>query len=205
MWNERYSAPEYAYGTKPNDFLVSVASKIPPGRVLCLAEGEGRNAVYLASLGYEVVAVDQSSVGLAKAEQLAAQQNVKIQTITANLADFVVEPKSWQGIVSIFCHLPSALRCQVHKAAVAGLEPVGVFILEAYTPRQLQFKTGGPTNVDMLVSLNAVRAELADLDLEMVQEVERNVVEGDYHTGMAAVVQVVGRARFPYTVDSTTV
>lgn len=137
MWNERYSAPEYAYGTKPNDFLVSVASKIPPGRVLCLAEGEGRNAVYLASLGYEVVAVDQSSVGLAKAEQLAAQRHVKIQTITANLADFMVEPKSWQGIVSIFCHLPSALRRQVHRAAVAGIKQEGVFVLEAYAPRQL--------------------------------------------------------------------
>ena len=116
MWNEWYGKPSYVYGTNPNDFLVSVASRIPQGRILCFGEGEGegRNAVYLASLGYEVVAVDQSEVGLAKAEKLAAQQGVKITTIAADLAQFTIEPKSWQGIVSIFCHLPSALWEQVH-------------------------------------------------------------------------------------------
>ena len=194
MWDERYSLPEYAYGTQPNDFLVSVASKIPQGRVLCLAEGEGRNAVYLASLGYEVVAVDQSKIGLAKAEQLATQQQVKIHTIVADLADFVIEPQSWQAIVSIFCHLPSPLWRRVHRAAVAGLARGGLLILEAYTPRQLQWKTGGPTNLDMLVSQDLVRAELADLDFEVLQEVERNIIEGIYHNGMSAVVQVLGKA-----------
>lgn len=194
MWDERYSLPEYAFGTQPNDFLVSVASKIPQGRVLCLGEGEGRNAVYLASLGYEVVAVDQSKIGLAKAEQFATQQQVKIHTIAADLADFVIEPKSWQGIVSIFCHLPSPLWRRVHRSAVAGLTRGGLLILEAYTPRQLQWKTGGPKNLDMLVSLDLVRSELADLDFEVLQEVERNITEGVYHNGMSAVIQVLGKA-----------
>lgn len=121
MWDEWYGKPGSVYGTNPNDFLVSVAPRIPQGRILCLGEGEGRNAVYLASLAYEVVAVDQSEVGLAKAEKLAAQQGVKIKTIVADLADFIIEPKSWQGVVSIFCHLPSALWEQVHRDAVAGL------------------------------------------------------------------------------------
>jgi SAM-dependent methyltransferase len=89
MWNEWYGKPGYVYGTDPNDFLVSVASRIPLGRVLCLGEGEGRNAVYLASLGHEVVAVDQSEVGLAKAEALATQKGVKIKTIAADLAEFI--------------------------------------------------------------------------------------------------------------------
>ncbi len=194
MWDERYSSPEYAFGTQPNDFLVSVASKIPQGRVLCLGEGEGRNAVYLASLGYEVVAVDQSKIGLAKAQQLARQQQVKIHTIVADLADFVIEPQSWQGIVSIFCHLPSPLWGRVHRSAVAGLARGGLLILEAYTPRQLQWKTGGPKNLDMLVSLDLVRSELADLDFEVLQEVERNITEGIYHNGMSAVLQVLGKA-----------
>jgi SAM-dependent methyltransferase len=194
MWDERYSSPEYAFGTQPNDFLVSVASKIPKGRVLCLGEGEGRNAVYLASLGYEVVAVDQSKIGLAKAQQLATQQQVKIHTIVADLADFVIEPQSWQGIVSIFCHLPFPLWGRVHRSAVAGLARGGLFILEAYTPRQLQSKTGGPKNLDMLVSPDLVRSELADLHFEVLQEVERNITEGIYHNGMSAVLQVLGKA-----------
>jgi SAM-dependent methyltransferase len=194
MWNERYGKPEYAFGTKPNDFLVSVASQIPQGRILCLGEGEGRNAVYLASLGYEVVAVDQSEVGLAKAEKLAAQQGVQIQTIVADLAELIIEPNTWQGVVSIFCHLPSALWRQVHSAAIVGLTSGGMLVLELYTPRQLEFKTGGPNNVDMLVSLETVKSKLTELHWKIAREVDREVLEGAYHTGLAAVVQILGEA-----------
>jgi SAM-dependent methyltransferase len=194
MWNERYGKTEYAYGTKPNDFLVSVVSRIPQGKILCLGEGEGRNAVYLASLGYSVVAVDQSEVGLAKAQKLAAQQQVTIKTVVADLAEFVIEPKAWQGVVSIFCHLPSALWEQVHTRAITGLTPGGMLVLEAYTPRQLDFKTGGPPNTDWLVSLEKVKSKLTGLDFEIASQIEREVIEGIYHTGMAAVVQVLGKA-----------
>ena len=90
MWDERFDTPEYIYGTQPNDFIVSVANEIPPSKVLCLADGEGRNGVYLASLGYDVTAVDQSAVGLAKAQKLAIAKQVSITTIQANLADFVI-------------------------------------------------------------------------------------------------------------------
>lgn len=193
MWNERYSADKYVYGTQPNDFLVSVSSRIPQGKILCLGEGEGRNAVYLASLGYEVVAVDQSEVGLAKAQKLAAQRQVTIKTVVADLAEFVIEPKTWQGVVSIFCHLPSALWEQVHTRAIAGLTPGGMLVLEAYTPRQLDFKTGGPPNIDWLVSLEKVKSKLTGLDFEIAFEIEREVIEGIYHTGIAAVVQVLGK------------
>jgi SAM-dependent methyltransferase len=193
MWNEWYGKPGYVYGTNPNDFLVSVASRIPQGRILCLGEGEGRNAVYLASLGYEVVAVDQSEVGLVKAEQLAAQQGVEIKTIVADLAEFIIEPKSWQGVVSIFCHLPSALWEQVHRGAIAGLISGGMWVLEAYTPRQLEFRTGGPSNLDMLVSLETVKSKLVGLDWEIAQELDREVIEGAHRSGMGAVVQILGK------------
>jgi SAM-dependent methyltransferase len=194
MWDEWYGKPGYVYGTNPNDFLVSVAPQIPQGRILCLGEGEGRNAVYLASLGYEVVAVDQSEVGLAKAEKLAAQQGVKIKTIVADLADFIIEPKSWQGVVSIFCHLPSALWEQVHRDAVAGLTLGGMWVLEAYTPRQLEFGTGGPNNLDMLVSLETVKSKMEGLDWKIAQELDREVIEGAHRSGMGAVVQILGEA-----------
>ncbi len=192
MWDERYSQPGFTYGTAPNEFLVSVADQIPQGRVLCLAEGEGRNAVYLAELECEVVAVDSSEVGLLKAEQLAVEHNVHIKTVVADLADFVIESQSWDAIISIFCHLPSALRQHVYRMAVAGLKEGGTFVLEAYTPEQLQFQTGGPSKTDLLVTLQDVKAELQGLDFVLAQEVKREVHEGVYHNGLSAVVQIVG-------------
>lgn len=195
MWDERYSEPGFAYGDKPNEFLVSVASNIPAGPVLCLAEGQGRNAVFLAGLGYYVVAVDQSAVGLAKARQLAESRGVIIETMQTDLAQFVIEPGEWSGIVSISCHLPSAIRLPLHKAVVRGLRPDGVFILEAYTPAQIGRGTGGPKDPDMLASLATLSVELTGLEFSHAVEVERDVREGKYHTGRAAVVQVIGRRR----------
>jgi SAM-dependent methyltransferase len=193
MWDERFDTPEYVYGTEPNDFLVSVASRIPQGKILCLAEGEGRNGTYLASLGYEVVAVDQSAVGLAKAQKLARTKQVALSTIQTDLADFAIEPQSWDGIISIFCHLPSEVRTKVYRQAVMGLKPNGVFVLEAFAPQQLQYDTGGPKNLNMLPSLTILQRELTDLQWEIAREVERDLLEGRYHSGRAAVVQILGR------------
>ena len=198
FWNDRYAASdEYVFGTAPNDFLARCALRIPAGgRVLCLAEGEGRNAVFLAELGYDVTAVDQSAAGLDKAAALAAARGVRIRTEVADLADYRIEPESWAGIVSIFTHLPQELRARTHAAAVAGLRPDGVFILEAYTPEQVKWKTGGPVgSPELLMTLEALRAELAGLNLIIAHEINRDVVEGSGHTGHAAVVQICGRKR----------
>lgn len=192
MWNERYSKPGYAYGTEPNEFLVSVAADIPKGKVLCIGEGEGRNAVYLASLGHQVVAVDQSEVGLAKARELAAARGVTIDTVAANLADFVIEPASYQAVVSIFCHLPTELWTRVNKAAVAGIAPGGVYVLEAYRPEQLHLGTGGPREPERLLSLEKALATLTGIHWKIAREIERTVNEGEYHHGRAAVVQLFG-------------
>jgi SAM-dependent methyltransferase len=193
MWNERYSSPGYAYGTEPNDFLAAVATRIPPGRVLSIADGEGRNGVFLATLGYDVTSVDASSVGLAKAQGLAAERGVRIATVVADLADYVISPGSWQGIVSIFCHLPPALRRRVHEQVVRGLAPDGVYVLEAYSVQQLRHGTGGPTSTELLPTLEALRAELAGLDLLHAVEIERDIHEGALHHGPSAVVQVLAR------------
>lgn len=192
MWDERYSAPAYAYGTEPNDFLKSVADRIPPGPVLCLAEGQGRNAVYLASLGHQVLAVDQSPIGLKRAQELAAARGVSIATQVADLASFHITPGAWAGIVAIFSHLPRELRARVFAAAVKGLAPGGAFVLEAYTPKQLEYGTGGPRDVSMLMSLAALRAELAGLRIEHGLETEREIHEGIHHQGRSAVVQILG-------------
>jgi SAM-dependent methyltransferase len=196
IWDERYSQPGFAYGDEPNEFLVSAAGNIPAGgRVLCLGEGEGRNAVFLGGLGHRVVAVDRSAVGLAKARQLAEVRGVAIETVQADLARFAIEPGTWAGIVSIFCHLPTTIRVPLHQAVVEGLSPGGAFILEAYTPAQLGRGTGGPPDADLLASLADLTAELAGLEFSHAVEVERDVLEGRYHTGRAAVVQIVGHRR----------
>ncbi|HTY88043.1 MAG TPA: class I SAM-dependent methyltransferase [Candidatus Acidoferrum sp.] len=193
MWDERYRSADYVYGTAPNEFLRSVADRIPRGKVLSLGEGEGRNAVFLAELGCEVIGVDQSPVGLEKARRLAELRGVKIDTAVADLAQYEIAPGNWDAIVSIFCHLPSELRRTLYRKVVQGLRPGGLFVLEAYTPAQLQFKTGGPTSADFLASLGVLKGELQGLNFALGQELERPVVEGQFHTGLAAVVQILAR------------
>jgi SAM-dependent methyltransferase len=193
LWNNRYAAEGFVYGMEPNDFVAEVAAQIPPGPVLCLAEGEGRNAVYLASLGHAVTAVDHAEAGLAKARRLAAARGVALETVTADLADYRITPGAWAGIVSVWAHLPSALRRKLHAQVGPGLQPGGVFILEAYSPAQLAYDTGGPRNADLLMTAAQLREELAGLDFEILRELERDVHEGTKHTGRAAVVQALAR------------
>jgi SAM-dependent methyltransferase len=195
FWDQRYgkSGDGYVYGTFPNEFLAAVADRIPTGPVLCLAEGEGRNAVFLAKRGHAVTAVDQSAVGLAKARALAEKEGVPLTTVVADLAAYAIKPGAWAGIVAIFMHLPPALRTRVLAQAAAGLQPGGVFILECYTPAQLSFNTGGPREVELLPTLAGLRAELRGLEFLHGQELERDILEGDGHTGRGAVVQLVAR------------
>lgn len=197
FWDNRYAAPDFVFGTEPNDFLRACAGHIPAGPVLCLGEGEGRNAVFLAGRGHAVTAVDQSATGLAKARRLAAERGLVLETKVADLADYRIPPGTWAAIVSIFLHLPPALRAQVYAQAAAGLQPGGVLILEAYTPAQLAFGTGGPKVVELLPTLTGLRAELAGLDLVIARECERDVIEGAGHSGRAAVVQVLARRPAP--------
>lgn len=192
MWDDRYNRPDYFYGKQPNDFVRQVCSQIPRGQILCLAEGEGRNAVYLAQQGYRVTAVDASEVGMAKAQRLAAEHGVPLKTIVADLAEFHIQPQSWDGIIATFCHLPPPLRAQVHRQVVEGLRPGGVFVLEAYTPAQLTFKTGGPPTVDLMMDWPTLQQELAGLTFKIGQELERDIHEGIGHRGRSAVVQVLG-------------
>jgi SAM-dependent methyltransferase len=194
QWNSRFSVQEYVYGTKPNDFLAESAPALPPvpARVLSLGEGEGRNAVFLATLGHRVTAVDASEVGLRKAERLAAERGVSVATVVSNLADFPLTSDTWDVVVSIFCHLPMPLRRQVHRAAVASLRPGGVLVLEAYTPAQLTLRTGGPPLRELLYTAEELREDFAGLEFAILRELEREVVEGKLHKGRGAVVQVLG-------------
>lgn len=194
MWAERYADASFYYGTEPNDFLIEGATEIPVGgRALCLGEDEGRNAVFLAGLGFRAVALDQSAVGLRKALQLAEARRVSLTTLQASLDGYCMEPDSWGAIVSIWCHVPTTVRAEVHAQVVAGLKPGGVYLLEAYRPARLQFGTGGPKSVDMLPTLAQLREELRGLEFVHATEREREVHEGQGHSGHSAVVRVLAR------------
>jgi SAM-dependent methyltransferase len=193
FWDNRYAGPDFVFGTAPNDFLRQCADRIPAGPVLCLGEGEGRNAVFLAGRGHAVTAVDQSTTGLAKARRLAAERGLTLDTTVADLQDYPIAPGAWSAIVSIFLHLPPALRARVYAQVASGLVPGGMLILEAYTPAQLAFGTGGPKEPELLPTLTGLRTELPGLDFVIGRECERDVIEGTGHTGRAAVVQVLAR------------
>lgn len=192
FWNERYRDAHAAYGARPNDFLEEVAERIPAGPVLCLAEGEGRNAVYLAERGHAVTAVDLSAVGLAHAAHLAKARGVRLETVHADLASYDPGVARWSGIVSIWAHVPPSVRRPLHAACVQALKPGGVFLLEAYTPKQHQRPgRGGPPVAELLMTPEALREELAGLRIERCEEVERDVHEGRHHQGPSTTVQVV--------------
>lgn len=191
-WNQRYSADEYIYGTEPNGFLAEHAHLLG-GLVLSLAEGEGRNGVFLASRGLAVHGVDSSAVGLAKAQALAATRGVSVRTEVADLADFVPAAGAYGAVVSIFAHLPGTVRQRLYPLLVKSLQPGGLLLLEAYSLDQLARDTGGPKDPDMLMSVEAVQQGLVGLAPILLQEVVREVREGSHHTGMASVVQFIGR------------
>lgn len=192
-WDERYGVEQYVYGKTPNDFLVQMSGELKKGKVLCLAEGEGRNSVFLARQGFVPTGVDSSRVGLAKAQKLAHENGVEIETVCADLAEYRIEEGSWDSIVSIFCHAHQDLRRRLHRDVVAGLKQGGTFLLEAYTPKQLDYGTGGPSSIEHLMDLESLEKELDGLEFIHAEELVRDVVEGTFHTGKGSVVQVLAR------------
>ena len=193
MWEQRYGIEAYLFGTEPNEFLRSSLPGLPGGTVLCLAEGEGRNAVFLAENGYDVHSVDLTDAGVAKTLRLAESRRVKVDAVVGDLAEFDIGADRWDLIVSIFAHMAPAARRQLHRRVVAALKPAGVFLLEAYTPQQVGRGTGGPSTPETTMTLEALREELAGLEFVHAEELDREVIEGPGHTGSGAVVQVIAR------------
>ncbi len=189
FWNERYSNSDYAYGTNPNDFLKQ--QNFPQNsRIICLAEGEGRNAVYLATLGHKVTALDYSEQGLEKLKALASRNQVHVETVLADLGQYRFQPQHWDAVVMVFGHFPPAIRQHVLGGIYDALKPGGVLIMEVYSKAQAQNNTGGPKDIEMLYDASELRADLAAFqDLSML-ELNREVHEGQYHNGLASVIQL---------------
>ncbi|MEO1352461.1 MAG: class I SAM-dependent methyltransferase [Cyanobacteria bacterium J06635_15] len=194
FWNKRYDDSGYLYGTEPNSFLAQHADMLS-GPVLSLSEGEGRNAVFLASRGLSVLGVDCSKVGLDKAKKLAKSRGVTIETEVADLINFEPKENHYGSVISISAHLPSVIRNKLYPLIERSLKVNGILLLEAYSENQLSRDTGGPKDVDMLMTIGKLNREFSSLDTVLLREIEREVSEGEGHTGMASVVQFIARKK----------
>ena len=190
-WDAKYNTEEYIYGTCPNRFLVECVSGLKPGKALSLGEGEGRNAVYLAGLGFEVTAVDLSANGLKKAQRLAEHNRLALTTIHADLTDYSIFPGFWDLIVCFFVHIMPEERATLHRKVVAGLRPGGVYILEGFSPEQMKYAKRGPDNLGQLYDLQTIRQELAGLEFTIARQVERLLDDAEPEQGACAVTQVM--------------
>ncbi|MEI6061827.1 MAG: class I SAM-dependent methyltransferase [Bacteroidota bacterium] len=192
-WDERYASEEYIYGTEPNSFFREKLLKLRPGKILFPAEGEGRNAVFAATLGWTSYAFDQSIEGQKKAFKLAKQKGVSIQYSVQSLTVWDPLPSEYDCIALIFVHLPEELRQKIHQAAISALKPGGTLILEAFSVNQLQRNSGGPKTAELLFTRGQLETDFAGLIGIDLSEIQVTLDEGPLHRGLAEVIQFTGR------------
>ncbi len=194
FWDQAFDTPQFKYGTAPNAFVRDQAHRLPPAsRVLVPGDGEGRNGVWLAEQGHAVLSVDASAVGLRKAGGLARQQGVTLATELADLAHWQPAPGLFDAVVLTFVHFPSALRRPIHQRMATALRPGGWLILEAFTPQQLRYASGGPRDEDMLYSLADLRADFAGLREHLAWEGVVPLDEGPGHQGPGHVLRLLAQ------------
>jgi len=196
-WDERYAGDEYRFGTEPNAFLVScLPLLVPGGRALCVADGEGRNGVWVAAQGMAVDAFDPSAVAVAKADRLAALRGVEVATVVADADTFVWPEGAYDVVAAIFIQFADpALRRRIFARSARALLPGGVLLVEGYGPRQLAYATGGPRTLDHLYTEEQLREELeaVGLRIERLASYDAIVEEGPGHSGLSALVDAVAR------------
>jgi SAM-dependent methyltransferase len=197
MWDERYRTAEgYVFGTEPNAFLAAQHARLKRGwRALCPGDGEGRNGVWLAQQGLDVLSVDLSSVGLDKALDLASARGVRLMTLQADLTVWQPPEAAFDLVAACFVHLPPQLRPGVHAKYARALKPGGLLILEGFHPdqRALGLTSGGPKDPQMLFAPETLRADFSALSLESCERVETSLGEGPGHQGRAVVTRLVAR------------
>ena len=193
FWQARFEGPELIYGAEPNTFLSEQVAGLTPGTALCLAEGQGRNALHLARLGHRVIAQDLSSNALTTTRQLAAAEGLHVETICGDLAEYQPEPESVDLVVAIWMQIPRKMRERLLPRVVAACRRGGLLILEAYTPSQLGRTSGGPQVLDLLVDPADLLGDVRGLELLHWQESCREINEGQAHRGLSATIQLVGR------------
>jgi SAM-dependent methyltransferase len=196
FWNERFDKEEFIFGKEPNEYLVEKTHKyLKPGqKVLCIADGEGRNGVWLAKQGMQVIGFDASDVALAKAKQFAKDNQVKVEYTFSDTDSFAWQPNAYDAVIAIFIQFADpAMRARIFKQAHAALKQGGIFILQGYTPKQLEYKTGGPSLIDHLYTEEMIRDLAKDFEILELSFYEKELSEGARHTGMSALLGLTAK------------
>lgn len=198
FWNQRYSQDEYAYGKEPNAFFKNELDKLQPGKLFLAAEGEGRNAVYAAQNGWEVVCYDFSEEAQKKALKLADEKSVTIDYRLASLADINFDKAEFDAVGIVFVQLPEVIRRKNFQKISSFLKSGGTMILEAFSKSHIEDQrenptVGGPKNIDQLYQLDSIKKDFENFEIEIATEVQTNLEEGIYHRGKSSVVRFVGR------------
>jgi ubiquinone/menaquinone biosynthesis C-methylase UbiE len=191
-WDERYGHDRYYYGEEPNRHVARALDGLPPGRGLFLAEGEGRNAVYAADLGHDVVAIDSSREGRRKARRLAERRGVAIDYVLADVAAYPWDDETWDFVVLCFFQMVAAERRAFHRRVAGALRSGGHLILQAFSKRQYGRDSGGPPDRDLLYELDDLKMDFAPLRWLVAREHEVQLAEGVGHRGLAAVIEMIG-------------
>jgi SAM-dependent methyltransferase len=196
-WNSRFKTDDYIFGTEPNAWLREHAAVWTRGqRVLCVADGEGRNSVWLASQGLSVDAFDIAELGVAKARKLAAARGVNVNYAISDCDSHAWPQGVYDGVVAIFVQFADpAMRERLFTHIKQCLRPGGILVLQGYTPQQLEYKTGGPPQVSHLYTPDLLRQAFADFELLELREYDAELNEGDRHSGMSALLGLLARRR----------
>lgn len=195
MWDERYAGEDYFFGTEPNEFLVSQRHLLKPGMsCLAVADGEGRNGVWLAQQGLQVLSVEASAVAMEKAKKLALQRGVNVEFEQADLGQWQWGENRFDAVAAIFIQFaPPALREQMFAGIKRSLKPGGLLLLQGYTPRQLEYKTGGPPVAENMYTEALLRKAFGDMEILHLREHDDLVNEGAGHSGMSALIDLTAR------------
>ncbi len=195
MWNERYDTPTYVFGTEPADFLVTHAEHLRAGKKgLAVADGEGRNSVFMAQRGVDTLAMDMSANALAKAKALAEDRGVAVTHVEASVTEWDWAPAAFDLVVAVFIQfLSPGDRARVFAGMVETLKPGGVLMLHGYRPEQLAYGTGGPGIAENLYTEALLRESFAGLEIVALESYDREIDEGVGHSGMSALIDLVAR------------
>ena len=194
-WNERYNCDDYVYGKTPNIFFAEQLSKLELGTLILPCEGEGRNAVYAATKGWNVIGIDQSEAGKKKALELARQNNTNINYLVADVIDFGVPEGTADAVAFIYAHFPAPIRSIIHQKAINWLKIGGLIILEAFNPEQLKNNSGGPKDISMLYTVEMLQEDFNSMKIELLETHQIYLAEGSLHEGVADVIRFIGEKK----------